>query len=1083
MNIKHISLAFAAAAALLEGCAKSPIETPSDTKGLTDLELTHVGSTEVKSVIDGTDFPTKGEIGLFLFTNEAATKPYGETGYTNVKYAYNSTKGKWTANPSIKVGSTPGYLYGYYPYSSEAESIKTIPVASSLDGDDVMYASKQNSPITDQTASQTAITMNHALARVSITVKNNGYTGNAKLTSIKFAGAKTSETGTLDATTGTISGTTKADVTLDVTGDVQTITTAGTTYECLLVPSGEDESKQAVDLTLTIDGEDKTAKLSGDNGVIIAKGIKSNITIGLSNSGISVSSVSIDEWKEVEVGGHKVTVKFDEGVNVIEEDVLVTAYAKNGNAVIEAFSKSGKQITCQLDDDSMVNPEITDNISKFVIPVESKDIVATIGVWGEGGRREITIGGHKINVVYDEVKDIEEDVWMMAYAENGNAVIEAFSKSGKQITCQLDDDSMVNPEITDNISKFVIPVESKDIVATIGVWGEGGRNQITVGEHKVTVELANGVNESDVWFNAYVNSDGKAAVSVQSSNGKKLSFRRDDTGTILGIAPQDNIYDIVLSEVNQDITVTIDYFLNSNPEITTISGHKVSVVLDADTDILKGISIDNNGKLVIEAGSSSDKPVKCIKDNERITGSKTGTLYKFIISDITEDATITVGYSKYTATIGFAQGSVTDKATLKINGDEVEAGGSTSVFEGTNVEYSAVVDNGYLVLGWYDNNGQKVSDAESFTVSGISSDVAYYAEVKAGYKLTVNTIYAGTSTIAANGVSIESGRAYIYDPNTQITLTASPATGCQFAEWCDADGKTLSTENPYSFTLSDNLTIIAVFSELEGALSGVFTVSDDGNGNVKKVRFSKGNLYYDGTQSKYFFEAKQYDVPLLTFNKETDNHVGHFYWSKDANVARSLSNYTDSGASDTDVFFTNDSENQAKPNLEFTVNGQTGFWRVLSGGDNGEWSYLLNSRNTAYVSNRRYAAVKVNGMAGLLIFPDDFSSWPSEAGDEPQTFDTNSDNWNDRNYTVEQFTVLQNNGCVFLPAAGFRDGNPGSPEPAFVCNVGDSGYYWSASPTDEISAYDLYFYSGNVGPSFNNNRYQACSVRLVTESK
>ena len=230
MNIKHISLAFAAAAALLAGCAKSPIETPSGTNGLTDLELTHVGSTEVKSVIDGTDFPTDGKIGLFLFGDEQATKAYGD-GYENIKYAYNSTKKKWTANSSIKVGSTPGYLYGYYPYDSEATDVKAIPVESSLNGDDVMYATKQNSPITDQTASQTAITMNHALARVCITVVNKGYTGNAKLSSIKFADAEIAESGTLNALDGSITATKAEAVTLSVPDTLQTIATGdGTTY-------------------------------------------------------------------------------------------------------------------------------------------------------------------------------------------------------------------------------------------------------------------------------------------------------------------------------------------------------------------------------------------------------------------------------------------------------------------------------------------------------------------------------------------------------------------------------------------------------------------------------------------------------------------------------------------------------------------------------------------------------------------------------------------------------------------------------------------------------------------------------------
>ena len=42
----------------------------------------------------------------------------------------------------------------------------------------------------------------------------------------------------------------------------------------------------------------------------------------------------------------------------------------------------------------------------------------------------------------------------------------------------------------ENISKFVIPVASKDIVATISILSEGGRSQITAGGYKVTVVLA-----------------------------------------------------------------------------------------------------------------------------------------------------------------------------------------------------------------------------------------------------------------------------------------------------------------------------------------------------------------------------------------------------------------------------------------------------------------------------------------------------------------------------------------------------------------------------------------------------------------
>ncbi|MBQ0080851.1 MAG: fimbrillin family protein [Alistipes sp.] len=131
-----------------------------------------------------------------------ATKAYG-TGYENIKYTYNSTKEKWTASPSIKVGSTPGYFFGYYPYDSESTDIKAIPIESSLNGDDVMYAEKV-SDVLEINALRTSIMMKHALSRVSIMVKNNGYTGEAKLSKIKFSGTEIAPKGTLSALDGSI---------------------------------------------------------------------------------------------------------------------------------------------------------------------------------------------------------------------------------------------------------------------------------------------------------------------------------------------------------------------------------------------------------------------------------------------------------------------------------------------------------------------------------------------------------------------------------------------------------------------------------------------------------------------------------------------------------------------------------------------------------------------------------------------------------------------------------------------------------------------------------------------------------------
>ena len=173
------------------------------------------------------------------------------------------------------------------------------------------------------------------------------------------------------------------------------------------------------------------------------------------------------------------------------------------------------------------------------------------------------------------------------------------------------------------------------------------------------------------------------------------------------------------------------------------------------------------------------------------------------------------------------------------------------------------------------------------------------------------------------------------------------------------------------------------------------------------------------------------------------------------------------------MFFANHPES-------FEINGQKG-WSVLTGNTGGEWEYLLDKRETTYGTgvlsedNHRYAAVKVNGIAGLLLFPDEFS-WPSEAEDEPQTFNTNSDNWNGRNYTVSQFEALQASGCVFLPGAGIRDIPIGTGDSAQVTGAGTEGYYWSATPSRLMSF--IYY---KVCSTRSMSISQGFSVRLVTD--
>ena len=378
-----LSGAAVAAMLLLTGCAKENglNQWMSRNEGCTELELTDVNSGEMlsKAAIDGTGFPRDGRIGLFFFKDEAGAELYGDSSCSNVEYSYNQDKSKWTASPAIRVGSTPGYLYGYYPYNGADKDVKSIAVESSLDGDDAMYVAKQD-PVTDQTAGNVAITMRHALARVSITVKNKGYSGAAKLSRIEFVGAKTAQSGTLNALDGSITAT-KSDVTLEVPEASQQITEAGTRYECLLVPSEVDVKAQNVTLRLTIDGQQKTVSLTGENAMKIVSGVKARLTIDLSDTGLSVvDGIQVDDWQTVTVGGYTVTVKFSEdAADVGIADNLYTQISVSNDIItIGAYSKEVKPLIIRIDDGTLIAPVESGNFSTFTISDITEDITATL---------------------------------------------------------------------------------------------------------------------------------------------------------------------------------------------------------------------------------------------------------------------------------------------------------------------------------------------------------------------------------------------------------------------------------------------------------------------------------------------------------------------------------------------------------------------------------------------------------------------------------------------------------------------------------------------------------------------------------
>ena len=231
----------------------------------------------------------------------------------------------------------------------------------------------------------------------------------------------------------------------------------------------------------------------------------------------------------------------------------------------------------------------------------------------------------------------------------------------------------------------------------------------------------------------------------------------------------------------------------------------------------------------------------------------------------------------------------------------------------------------------------------------------------------------------------------------------------------------------------------------DGALSGVFSVSD-----TKQVYFSKGNLRYES--SKWSFFDNQYDY----YTSYSADAWDHFGWSTSATT---YGMNTSAANSDYSGDF-----------VDWGATMGTG-WFTLS---SDEWTYLFKTRSASTVNgteNGRYAKAKVNNVGGIILFPDTYTH-PDGVTAPTGVNDTGNTGWNGNSYTVEDWTKMESAGCVFLPAAGYRNGSR-------VNNPGSYGDYSSATPYGTDKTYGVFFGSGSLTPASDGSRFYGCSVRLV----
>ena len=302
----------------------------------------------------------------------------------------------------------------------------------------------------------------------------------------------------------------------------------------------------------------------------------------------------------------------------------------------------------------------------------------------------------------------------------------------------------------------------------------------------------------------------------------------------------------------------------------------------------------------------------------------------------------------------------------------------------------------------------------------------------------------------------------------QLNITATEGSNSEYTY----------TKNSYPFAAGQYYEITVQMKN-----PGKFSVSSG-----KQVYFSKGNLQATttdlGTNWTWSFAANQWDIVGGKDQGGDGTQTGNNYINGNgtlsANGTVDLFGWSTSATHLGIHYSTNNSDYSGSfvdwGSASEVISGIGTGWRTLT---QSEWWYLLSPsgshRNTT--SGMLYYKAQVNGVNGLIVFPDDWNNsyHPLTAAN----VNNNAVSFESTKITESVWnTDFASHGAVFLPVAGQRHVNNN-----YVEFPNGRGHYWSSTPYDAGTAYRLYFTGSSSEWSYgvSSSRRFGYSVRLVRD--
>ena len=340
-------------------------------------------------------------------------------------------------------------------------------------------------------------------------------------------------------------------------------------------------------------------------------------------------------------------------------------------------------------------------------------------------------------------------------------------------------------------------------------------------------------------------------------------------------------------------------------------------------------------------------------------------------------------------------------------------------------------NEGYEFDSWREN-GEVVSESPSYSFEVLSDrSLEAYFEGNGSYLLSLNAVPEEAGKLFANlYYEIETPFAPSERIEEQdISVVAAANKGWRFAYWT-SNGEVIPANNVYNFHLSEDTELVAHFEPCEVAtepdpdlLSGRFSIS-----GCTTVGFAKGNVIAQiqidtindlpvATSASWQFAETQYYRQEYEAEAIAENGIGNLL-SEGMDLVYDV--YRSIGLVD------------------------IGCWHLLS---SAEWDYLLNGRPIEI----RYAFATVNGVAGLLVLPDDWAAatYELDSPNVPAAYETNEI------ALADWQTTLEPAGALFLPANGMLMCPP--------TGQGNCQYQYEASDGTIVGSYGNMMFHPTMG--------------------